>query len=160
VGAEEGLGTMGAMKLLLQSSRILIVDAYGPSREGLRDALRASGYFVDAVADAREAIQRAMDGQLGLAIIDLDLAPSRRAALDGWELAEVIRALHPEAALILVTAEWRPEFRAHAEGLHRAHLLEKPIHPRELRALVSALPGDGAAPGDDPGRPSPSPPRW
>jgi DNA-binding response OmpR family regulator len=141
---------MGAMKLMLHSSRILIVDAYSPSREGLREALRASGYGVDAVADAREALRAAKESHLGLAIIDLDLAPSRGTAIDGWELAQVIRALHPEAALILVTAEWRPELRTRAEGLHRAHLLEKPIHPRELRALVSTLPGDGASEGEDP----------
>jgi CheY-like chemotaxis protein len=137
---------VGATKLPPpSSSRILIVDAYSPSREGLRDALRASGYGVDAVADAWEALQRAKGVHLGLAIIDLDLVPSRGAALDGWELARVIRALHPEAALILITAEWRPEFTAQAEGLRRAHLLEKPIHPRELRALVSTLPGAGEA---------------
>lgn len=63
----------------------------------------------------------------------------------GWDLARIFRALQPEAAIILVTAEWRPELRAEIERDQRARLVEKPISPAELRALVRALESERAA---------------
>jgi CheY-like chemotaxis protein len=122
--------------------RILVVDAYSHSREGLSASLRAGGYRVDAAAGSWEAIQKAKDGRFGLAIIDLDLPPAHGVVMSGWDLARIIRAFHPGAALILVTTEWCPELGGRADALHRALLLEKPIHPGALRTLVRALEGD------------------
>jgi CheY-like chemotaxis protein len=130
--------------------RILLVDAYRHSREGLSDSLRVGGYRVDAAAGSWEAIQKSKGGHFGLAIIDLDLPPAHALGVNGWDLARIIRAFHPGAALILVTAEWRPELRAQADALHRARLMEKPIHPGELRALVKALQCEGVGSADRP----------
>jgi len=127
-----------------EPTKILIVDAYGHSREGLSASLRGGGYGVETAAGSWEAIQKAKEGHFGLAIIDVDLPPAHGVVMDGWDLARIFRAFHPGAALILVTAEWRPELRTQADGLHRARLVEKPIHPGELRALVKALQSEGA----------------
>jgi len=129
----------------VQPIQILVVDAYRHSREGLSDSLRASGYRVDAVAGSWEAIQKAKDGQVGLAIIDLDLPPAHGVVMTGWDLARIIRAFHPDAALILVAAEWQPQLRVRTEALPRARLVEKPIRPGELRALVKALERESAS---------------
>src|SRR5262249_39695257 len=143
--AGETVGTQGFGSIVretepvVQPTRILVVDAYSHSREGLSDSLRASGYPVDAAAGSWEAIQKAKDGHVGLAIIDLDLPPAHGVVMSGWDLARIIRAFHPGAALILVTAEWQPQLRMRADALHRARLVEKPIRPGELRALVKAL---------------------
>lgn len=128
-----------------EPTRILVVDAYGHSREGLSASLRVGGYSVETAAGSWEAIQKAKDGDFGLAIIDVDLPPAHGVAMSGWDLARIFRAFHPGAAIILVTAEWHPELRAQAEGLHRARLVEKPIHPGELRALVKALQSERVA---------------
>ena len=125
--------------------RILIVDAYQHSREGLSDSLRVSGYHVDAAAGSWEAVQKSREGHFGLAIIDLDLPPAEALGVSGWDLARIIRAFHPGVALILVTAEWRPELTAQTDAFHRARLMEKPIHPAELRALVKAFQCEAAA---------------
>ena len=69
-------------------------------------------------------------------------------AMSGRDLARIFRAFQPRAAIILVTAEWRPELRVLAERLHRSRLVEKPIHPGELRALVKALQSEGVASAD------------
>jgi CheY-like chemotaxis protein len=146
--------------LALQAAKILVVDAYSHSREGLSDSLRGGGYRVDAAAGAWEAIQRMKDGRVGLAIIDLELPPAHGLVASGWDLARIIRAFHPGAALILVTAESRPELRAQADAMHRARLMEKPINPGRLRAMVKVLQGEdtgsvrrltelGAVSGDD-----------
>ena len=138
--------TVRERELPVQPTRILVVDAYSHSREGLSESLRAGGYPVDAAAGGWEAIQKAKDGRVGLAIIDLDLPPVHGVIISGWDLARILRAFHPDVALILVTTEWRPELRAQAEALHRARLVEKPIHPGELRALVKTLQREGAGP--------------
>jgi len=118
---------------------ILIVDAYRHSREGLSASLRAGGYRVDTAAESSEAIQKAKDGRFDLAIMEVDLPAAHGLVMNGWDLALIFRAFHPGAAIILITTEWRPELRARAEDLGRARLVEKPIHPGQLRALVKAL---------------------
>jgi CheY-like chemotaxis protein len=128
---------------LSEVERILLVDAYGHSREGLSASLRGGGYGVETAAGVWEAIEKAKEARFGLAIIDVELPPAPGVAMNGWELAGIIRTFHPGAALILVTVEWRPDLKAQAEGLHRARLVEKPIHPGELRALVKALQSEG-----------------
>ncbi len=128
-----------------ESTRILIVDAYGHSREGLSASLRRGGWKVESAAGSWEAIEKAKDSSFGLAIIDLDLPPAHGVAVSGWDLARIFRALQPEAAIILVTAEWRPELKSEVERDHRWRLVEKPINPAELRALVRALESERAA---------------
>jgi DNA-binding response OmpR family regulator len=124
-------------------TRILIVDAYGHSREGLGASLRGGGWSVETAAGSWEAIRKAKGDRFGLAIIDLDLPPAHGLAVTGWDLARIFRAFHPGAAVILVTAEWRRELEVEAEW-HRARLVEKPINPGELRVLVRALESERA----------------
>jgi CheY-like chemotaxis protein len=131
----------------------LIVDAYGHSREGLSASLHAAGWSVETAGGSLEAVKKAKDGQFGLAIIELDLPPTHGVAVTGWDLARILRAFHPGAAIILITTEWRPDLEAEAERLPRVRLVEKPVNPAELRELVRALEGeaDRAAPANIPG---------
>jgi CheY-like chemotaxis protein len=129
-----------------EPARILIVDAYGHSREGLSASLRGGGWSVDTADGSWEAVKKAKDGRFGLAIIDLDLPPAHGVAVSGWDLARIFRAFQPGAAIILVTAEWRPDLKAEADRLPHARLVEKPISPFELRELVRALEAERAAP--------------
>ena len=127
-----------------EPARILIVDAYGHSREGLRASLRGGGCVVETAAGSWETISKMREGRFRAAIIDLELPPAH--GVSGWDLARVFRAFQPAAAIILVTAEWRPEFREEARRLQRAQLLEKPINPAELRAIVRTLHAELEAP--------------
>jgi DNA-binding response OmpR family regulator len=133
----------------VETAGILVVDAYGHSREGLSASLRVGGYRVESAAGSWEAIQKAKDGHFGLAVIDLDLPPAHGVMMNGWDLARIVRAFHPGAALILLTTEWYPDLRSQADGLHRARVMEKPIHPGELRALVKALHSERITSADD-----------
>ena len=135
----------------VETAGILVVDAYGHSREGLSASLRVGGYRVESAAGSWEAIQKAKDGHFALAVIDLDLPPAHGVTMNGWDLARIVRAFHPGAALILLTTEWYPDLRSQADGLHRTRVMEKPIHPGELRALVKALQSERITPADDGG---------
>jgi two-component system sensor histidine kinase TorS len=119
--------------------RLLLVDPYGTSREGLGAALRSGGFTVDTAADSSEAIRKVGAAEFDLAIIDLDLPPAHGIAEDGWDLVRILRTADPALAMVLIAAECQPDTQAEALRYGVAHLLEKPISPRELRTIVRAL---------------------
>jgi DNA-binding response OmpR family regulator len=118
--------------------RLLLVDPYGHSREGLGAALRGGGVLVQTAEGASQAVAAMRSGDVALAIVDLDLPPTHGLAEDGWDLVHLLRAASPTLPLILIAAECRPHTQAEALRLG-ARLLEKPINPRELRTIVRAL---------------------
>ena len=118
--------------------RLLLVDPYGHSREGLGAALRGGGLQVETAEGASQAVAAMRSGEVDLAIVDLDLPPAHGLAEDGWDLVRLLRAASPTLPLILIAAECRPHTQAEALRLG-ARLLEKPINPRELRTIVRAL---------------------
>src|SRR5687768_17166127 len=107
--------------------RLLLVDPYGTSREGLGAALRGSGFAVETAAGSSEAIRRIVDSEFDLAIIDLDLPPAHGIAEDGWDLVRILRAADPALPMVLIAAECQPDTQAEALRYGAAHLLEKPI---------------------------------
>jgi CheY-like chemotaxis protein len=120
--------------------RLLLVDPYGTSREGLGAALRGgSGFTVETAEDSSEAIRKVSDGEFDLAIIDLDLPPAHGIAEDGWDLVRILRAADPALLMVLIAAECHPDTQAEALRYGVAHLLEKPISPRELLSIVRSL---------------------
>ena len=121
------------------SVRLLLVDPYGGSREGLGAALRGGGLSVETVEGASEAIDKVRRGAVDLAIVDLDLPAAHGVAEDGWELVKILRAANPALPLILIAAECPPDTQTEARRHGAARLLEKPINPRELRTIIRAL---------------------
>ena len=119
--------------------RILIVDDHRHSREGLRESLLGEGYQVEAAADGWQAIKKVKEGRFEVAIIDLDLPPVYGVDMSGWDLIRICRAFHPGITIIVVSAEAGQEVKAQAEELKVAKVLEKPIDPTQLKAIVSTL---------------------
>lgn len=120
-------------------TRILLVDPYGHSREGLGASLRGGGLSVETAEGSADAVRKMKEGAFALAIVDLDLPPARGTATDGWDLARMLRAVNPELPMIFIAAECRPDTKAEAARYRAAHLLEKPINPRGLRDIVRDL---------------------
>jgi DNA-binding response OmpR family regulator len=111
------------------------VDAYGHSREGLGASLRGAGFTVETAGTAWQAITKMKDERVGLAIIDADLPAADGGAVGAWDLVRIFRAFHPASPVILIATErWRPPGDATV-----VEFLEKPVDPRAVRALVSAL---------------------
>lgn len=122
-----------------EPTRILIVDAYGHSREGLRVSLLGADRQVETASGSWEAIKKVKEGSFTVAVVDADLPPAHGVAMTGWDLARILRAFNPALAIVVVTADSGPEIRAQAERFGVTRLLEKPINPRELRALLQTL---------------------
>lgn len=116
--------------------KILIVDAYPHSLEGLKHSLASTGGRVDTAADSWEAIKKGKEGGFEVAIIDLDLPPLPGLGLNGWDLVRILRGLNPVTSIIVVSADGSAEVRARAAELRVSKFLEKPIDLAELKELV------------------------
>lgn len=119
--------------------RILVVDDHSHSREGLRESLLGEGYEVETAADGWQAIKKVKGGRFEVAIIDLDLPPVYGVDMSGWDLIRICRAFHPGITIIVVSAEAGQEVNAQAEELKVAKVLEKPIDPTQLKAIVRTV---------------------
>jgi CheY-like chemotaxis protein len=119
--------------------RAVLIDPYAGSREGLRASLDAEGCLVEAAADALHAMALVRAGGFDLGVIDLDLSPARGIVRSAWELARLFRVFNPSAPLVLFVAELGRDLEAEAASLYPALLLEKPINPARLRAVVRQL---------------------
>lgn len=119
--------------------RILVVDDHCHSREGLRESLLGEGYQVEAAADGWQAIKKVKEGRFEVAIIDLDLPPVHGVDMSGWDLIRICRAFHPDITIIVVSAEAGQAVKAQAEELKVSKVLEKPIDPTQLKAIVRTL---------------------
>lgn len=119
--------------------RILVVEDDLHSREGLKAALQGEGYRVETAADSWQAIKKIKEHPFDIAIVDLNLPPVHGVSINGWDLARIFRAYHPEIAIIVMSAEDRSALRAEAEHLRVSELLEKPINPTQLKMLLRTL---------------------
>ena len=119
--------------------RAALVDPYAGSREGLRVSLIVEGCDVVTAADVIQATTIVRAGGFDLGVIDLDLAMVRGTVRSAWELARLFRVFNPLAPLVLFVAEVGRDLDAEAATLHPALLLEKPINPARLRAVVRQL---------------------
>ena len=118
---------------------ILLVDGYPSSREGLKASLRGENCTVETVGDSWQAIKKMKESHFAVAIIDLDLPPVHGVAMNGWDLVRIFRAFDPTITLILVGADAGLDVRARAELVKVSELLEKPISPRQLKAIVQRI---------------------
>ncbi|MBI4634865.1 MAG: response regulator [Candidatus Rokubacteria bacterium] len=115
------------------------MDDYRPSRDGLRDSLAAAGYRVEAAANSWHAIKKMKETPFEIAIIDLDLSPVQGITVSGWDLVRILRAFNPDVAVVVTGAEGGPHVEAQARQLGVAHVLEKPIDPTHVKALITRI---------------------
>jgi CheY-like chemotaxis protein len=120
--------------------RILIVDDDPRVRLILRAALERmkDGYEIVAVGGGVEALEHVRDGPFALVISDV-----RMPGIDGIELAEGIRAMGMDIALIWITAYGCHKLQAEGERLDIDRCLDKPLSIQEIRqAALDALDDD------------------
>jgi CheY-like chemotaxis protein len=92
------------------SRRILLVEDNPDSRETLQLLLTLWGYIVEVAADGRAGVDKALDWQPDVAIIDIGLP-----VLSGYEVAQRVRAvLHEKTFLIALTGYSKPDDRRQA----------------------------------------------
>jgi two-component system response regulator RegX3 len=114
--------------------RILVVEDETAIREGLADVLVYHGYSVDAVADGREGLKKALSGQYDLLLLDVML-PGR----DGFAICDEVRKVDREQPIILLTAKTGDEDIVNGLALGADDYIGKPFSIAELVLRVKAV---------------------
>lgn len=113
---------------------VLVVDDDPTIRILVRYTLEPQGYQVLEAGDAREAMACALEGQVGVAILDLCLgADSLRG---GLALCEALRNLTPSPVVIMVTGSTAEADRRSCLDRGAQAFLTKPYSPLQLVDLV------------------------
>lgn len=107
---------------------VLVVEDDDVTQQLLRAMLRRHDAAVEAVGDGESAIERLRAGGFDAVILDLMLPK-----MNGFQVAEVIRALEPRPKLIVVSALARDFGDRFPEG---TVMLQKPFEVDRLDAAL------------------------
>ena len=113
-------------------SKILIIEDEQEIAELERDYLEVSGYEVDVVCDGMQGMERALNEEYDLIIVDLMLPGA-----DGFEICKSVRDTK-NIPIIIVSAKKEDIDKVRGFGLGVDDYMTKPFSPSELVARVKA----------------------
>lgn len=113
---------------------LLIVEDEPAIRSGLIDVFVYHGFEVDAVADGREGLQRALRERFDLILLDVMLP-----GMDGFAVCEAIRDADPDQAVIMLTARSADEDIVEGLRLGADDYVAKPFSVAQLVLRVQAV---------------------
>jgi two-component system alkaline phosphatase synthesis response regulator PhoP len=114
--------------------RILIIEDARNIRMALEDDFKFEGYQVDTAATGPEGLEKAMDLDLDIIILDLMLP-----GLDGLEICKELRRHNIGTPIIMLTAKSQEFDKVLGLELGADDYITKPFSPFELHARVKAL---------------------
>ena len=114
------------------TSKILIADDEPSVRSALEKVLRAEGYDVALAENGQIAIEKMVQEQVDLVLLDVGLP-----LMDGWTALEWLSRFNPFLPVIVITGRWRQGERAEASGADV--LMEKPLDMNRLLQNIRQL---------------------
>ena len=116
--------------------RVLLADASEEYRILLKDTIEETGEFqvVGSTGDGRQLVDMVCDLKPQLVIMDLVLP-----GLDGFQVAQAVRASRCPVPILMLTARSGIEDRIEGLNAGADYYLTKPFDTRELLACVNAL---------------------
>lgn len=114
--------------------RVLIADSDPDLAKAMRLALRSEALVVEIVAEAGEALERAMAVPYAVLVLDLALPGAR-----GVDFVKRMRRHQVAAPILALTNDPQPEARIEALRFGADDCLVKPVLVAELTARVHAL---------------------
>src|ERR1700687_4910113 len=116
---------------MIPKSHLLVVDDEAGIRESLSSILKDEGYHVEAVASAEEALERVVDGDLEVILLDVWLP-----GMDGLQGLGRIQALSRPPAVIMISGHGTIETAVRATKLGAFDFIEKPLSLEKIIVLV------------------------
>ena len=128
VGAEPD----SALPRARRPARVLLVDDDQKVLGTLTEILRSVGHIVTAAASGGAALTAYEPGRFDVVLTNLGMA-----GMNGWELAERVRRVDPDIAILLITG-WglRDEEHGRLKTLKIRKCLFKPVRPAELDSAI------------------------
>jgi len=117
-----------------RKQRLLIVEDEEAIRTGLVDVFVYHGYDVEAEADGRDGLNRALTGEFDLVVLDVML-PS----INGFDICNAIRQADREQPVIMLTAKVSDEDIVSGLRLGADDYIGKPFGVQELVLRVEAV---------------------
>jgi len=114
--------------------KILIIEDARTIRMALEDDFKYEGYQVDSVATGPEGLEKAIDLDLDIIILDLMLPE-----LNGLEICKELRRRNIGTPIIMLTAKSQEFDKVLGLELGADDYVTKPFSPFELHARVKAL---------------------
>ena len=115
--------------------QILVVDDEEVIRESLAAWLRPDGYQVDTASSGPEAVEKARRRDYAIYFIDLKMP----GGMDGIATMAQVRALHPDAAIVIITAYATVDTAITAIREGAREYLVKPCNPDEISLLAKRI---------------------
>jgi two-component system, cell cycle response regulator DivK len=122
--------------------RVLLVDDYPDAREMYSEYLQFSGFDVVQAANGMEALERALDANPDIILMDLSLP-----VMDGWEATRRLKA-DKRTAGIPVVALTGHALAGISEGARKAGcdaFVTKPCLPEDLVKEIQRVLDEGAS---------------
>lgn len=118
----------------MRRPKILIIEDEAAIRTGLVDALVYHGFDVDAEAEGRRGLERALAGTFDLVLLDIMLP-----GIDGYEICDRIRQTDRRQAIIMLTARTSDEDIIAGLELGADDYVAKPFSVAQLVLRVKAV---------------------
>jgi len=117
-----------------KKASVLVVEDDPAMLQGLLDVLVFNGYDAQGAKDGREGLQRALEGNHDLVLLDVMLP-----GVDGFSICREVRAARPGQGIVMLTAKGAEDdvvagFKAGADDY-----VSKPFSLRELLVRVEAV---------------------
>lgn len=109
---------------------ILVIDDDPAVLATVADILRDEGYCVRTAASGRDGLAAAEQQRPSLILLDM-----RMPGMDGWSVAQALRARGLDVPLVVMTAA--QDSRGWAQEVGAAHSLPKPFDLLELLGAVA-----------------------
>ena len=114
---------------------ILVVDDEEIMCQSLAAWLREDGYGADTAFSGKEALEKAAQKDYAIYFVDLKMP----GGMDGIETMMTIRRMHPDAAVIIITAYATVDTAITAMKEGTQEYIVKPCNPEEISLLVNRI---------------------
>lgn len=114
--------------------RLLLIEDEPDLNADLAKGLRISGYLVDTALDGITGLDKALDEEYDLVILDLNLP-----ALSGFELLNKLKQAKPEIRVLILTANSELPSKIKGFEAGASDYLTKPFHFAELEIRIRSL---------------------
>jgi DNA-binding response OmpR family regulator len=115
-------------------AHILVVEDEAAIREGLTDVLVYHGFRVEAVADGREGLAKALSGRYDLIVLDVMLP-----GCDGFSICDAVRKVDRDQPIIMLTAKTSDTDVVNGLALGADDYVAKPFSVAQLVLRVKAV---------------------
>jgi two-component system, NtrC family, response regulator AtoC len=112
-------------------ARLLVADDHDALRRGLVRGLTDAGYEVEEASNGNSAIERLHETNFDVVLSDLKMGGS-----DGLDVLRTARALHPETAVILMTAFGSVNTAVEAMKSGAFDYVQKPFEIEEMEVKI------------------------